>query len=193
VGLAAQAIGFPCVVKALHFALAHKTEAGAVVLGVPDAAAAEAAAGSIRDAVARHAPGIVVEEFLVERMVARPVAELIVGVQRDPGFGLSLVIGPGGVLVELLRSAVTLLLPARHAEVEAVLREGAMGRLLAGFRGGPPGDIAAAADAIMAVAAFAEANNDRLIELDVNPLMVLPEGAVAVDSLIRIVATTPNR
>jgi hypothetical protein len=99
---------------------------------------------------------------------------------------LALVIGAGGILVELLRSATTQLLPVRRGDVEAVLTSGTLGKLLGGFRGGSAGDIAAATDAIMAVADFAIANRDRLLELDVNPLMVLPSGAVAVDALIRM-------
>jgi acyl-CoA synthetase (NDP forming) len=186
IGAAAAALGFPVAVKALHPALAHKTEAGGVVLGVADAAAAEAAARRIRSSVAAYDRSIDITRFLVERMVAKPVAELIVGVQRDPAFGLALVIGAGGVLVELMRSATTLLLPVRRGEVEAVLRSGVIGRLLGGFRGGTSGDLAAATDAVMAIADFAAANADRLVELDVNPLIVMPEGAVAVDALIRL-------
>jgi len=76
----------------------------------------------------------------------------------------------------------------QRAEVEAVLRGGVLGKLLGGFRGAPAGDIPAAVDAVMAVAAFAEAHHDTLMELDVNPLLVLPQGhgAVAVDALIAL-------
>ncbi len=188
VGAAAEAVGFPLVVKALHPKLAHKTEAGGVALHIADAGAAEAAARRIRGSVALYDPSIAIDRFLVERMAGRAVAELIVGVKRDPQFGPCLVIGAGGVLVELLRSSVTMLLPVRRAEVEAVLCGGVLGRLLGGFRGAPAGDVAAAVDAVMAVAAFAEAHCDTLMELDVNPLLVLPEwqGALAVDALIAL-------
>jgi succinyl-CoA synthetase beta subunit len=188
VGAAAESVGFPVVVKALHPVLAHKTEAGGVVLNAGDAASAEAAARRIRDAVAAHDPSIVVEQFLVERMVTGAVAELIVGVKRDEQFGPCLVVGAGGVLVELLRSTATLLLPVRRAEVESALRAGVLGRLLAGFRGAPAGDAPAAVDAVMAVAAYAELHRDSLLELDVNPLLVLLKGrgAVAVDALLAL-------
>jgi acyl-CoA synthetase (NDP forming) len=186
----AAAVGFPVVVKALHRGLAHKTEAGGVALNIGDAASAEAAARRIRDHVAAHNPGIVVEQFLVERMVSGAVAELIVGIKRDAQFGPCLIIGAGGVLVELLRSTTTLLLPVKRGEVEAALHSGMLGRLLAGFRGAPAGDVAAAIDAIMAVAAYAEQHRDSLLELDVNPLIVLAEGkgAVAVDALVALAA-----
>jgi acetate---CoA ligase (ADP-forming) len=88
------------------------------------------------------------------------------------------------------KNIAPVLLPLRRKEVEATPRDGVIGRrLLGGFRGRVRGDIPAAANAIMAVAAFAQANQDRLVELDVNPLLVLPEGqgAIAVDALIRLV------
>src|SRR5690606_20804748 len=112
------------------------------------------------------------------------VAEVIVGVRRDPLFGLVLVIGAGGILVELLRDAQRLLLPASPAEIEAAIRRLKTFPLLDGFRGRPKGDLPALVAAIQAIARYAEA--ERLVELDVNPLMVLPvgQGAVAVDALI---------
>jgi acetate---CoA ligase (ADP-forming) len=120
------------------------------------------------------------------------VAELIVGVKRDPVFGLALVVGSGGVLVELMRDSATLLLPTDRPTVERTLASLKGAPLLAGFRGRPKGDRDAVVDAVMAVAEFAQANRERLAELDINPLLVLPEGqgvnggAVAVDALIRM-------
>jgi len=136
--------------------------------------------------VARYKPGLVAEQFLIERQVGSPVAELIVGVRRDDQFGPVLVVGAGGVLVEMVEDAATLLLPTSRTAVERAIRGLRVARLLAGYRGKPAGDMAAAVDAVMAVAAFAEAHRDRLVELDVNPLLVLPEGqgALAVDALV---------
>ena len=125
-------------------------------------------------------------------MVPGAVAELIVGVKRDPSLGLALVLGSGGVLVELLRDSATLLLPTDRRSVEQALATLKGAPLLAGFRGRPKGDVEALVDAVMTVAEFAEAHRESLIELDVNPLLVLPEGegpnggAVAVDALIRM-------
>jgi acyl-CoA synthetase (NDP forming) len=187
---AAREIGFPVVVKALGPGLAHKTEAGAVALGL---ASEDAVAGAVAEISANlERRGATAEAFLVERMVDAPVAELIVGVTRDPVFGPALVLGSGGVLVELLRDSATLLLPTdRRAVADAIA--GLKGApLLAGFRGRPKGDMEAVVDAVMAVAAFAMAHRASLAELDVNPLLVMPEGhggpagAVAVDALIRI-------
>jgi acyl-CoA synthetase (NDP forming) len=184
VGEAARALGFPVVVKAASAEIPHKTEAGAVALGIADADGAVRAAAQIRENVQSRS-NLAVSRFLVERMAPKPVAELIVGITRDPQFGLSLVVGAGGVLVELVRASVSLLLPTTRAEVMEALARGPVGRLLAGYRGGPKGDVAAAADAILSVARFAQANAHRLVELDVNPLFVLPQGVVAVDALVR--------
>jgi acyl-CoA synthetase (NDP forming) len=188
-GAAAAALGFPVVAKVARPAIAHKTEASAVALGLGDAAAVEAAVA--RMAAALAAGGRPLEAVLVERQVAGAVAELIVGVKRDPPFGPALVIGAGGVLVEMVKDSTALLLPTSLAAIEAALGRLRVARLLRGYRGRPAGDVAAAVRAIAAVAETAIALGDRLVELDVNPLLVLPDGqgAVAVDALI--VTTEP--
>jgi acyl-CoA synthetase (NDP forming) len=111
-----------------------------------------------------------------------------VGVVRDDRLGLAMVIGGGGVLVELMKDTQRLLLPATREAIEDALARLAAGKLIAGYRGRPPGDMDAAVEAIAAIAAFAHAHRDRLAELDVNPLLVRPKGrgAVAVDALIRM-------
>jgi hypothetical protein len=161
-----------------------------VALGLDSEAAVAVAVAEISANLARSNDGA--DGFLVERMVPGAVAELIVGVKRDPAFGLALVLGSGGVLVELLRDSATLLLPTDRRSVERALSTLKGAPLLHGFRGRPRGDVEALVDAVMAVADFAEAHRESLIELDVNPLLVLPEGqcphggAVAVDALIRM-------
>lgn len=171
---AAAELGFPVVVKASG--IAHKSEAGAVRVDLPDT-------GSVRDAVASMAG--LADEFLVERMVQQAVVELIVGVRRDARFGLALTLGSGGVLVELLRDSVTVLLPAGRAEIEGALRSLRIWPLLEGFRGRPAGDVPAVVNAISAIAEHAR--RDHVVELDVNPLLVLPRGhgVVAADVLLR--------
>ena len=89
-------------------------------------------------------------------------------------------------LVELVEDTRTLLLPADREAIAAAIGSLKAAQLIAGFRGRPAGDVDAAIDAVLAVAAFAEAHRDRLVELDVNPLVVTPRGAVAVDALIRM-------
>jgi len=187
---AAAALGPPVVLKALGADLEHKTELGAVALGLQSAEDAARAADGIAGRL--RTTGRTAERWLVERMVPDAVAELIVGVVRDPAAGLVLVLGSGGVLAELVRDTRTLLLPAMADEIRAALCSLAAGRVIAGYRSAG-GDLEAAVAACTAVARFAEANAGRIAELDVNPLLVRPpgKGAVAADALVRI-ATAPG-
>lgn len=175
----ANALGYPVVLKAVSDQLAHKTEAGAVHLNLKNEA-------QLRVALEKMAG--LSELFLVEQMAKGVVAEVIVGVQRDPQFGLSLTVGAGGVLVEILQDAVTLLFPVQRNNVRDALMALKMWPLLVGFRGRPAGDVEALIDAVMAVANFAEHHAHQLLELDVNPVLVMAQGqgVLAVDALIRI-------
>ena len=127
------------------------------------------------------------EAILVEPMIDDGVAELILGVIRDPQLGPCLVVGSGGTMVELLADRTLLLLPTTPAEIRAALRELKGAALLQGFRGRPAGDIDAVVAAALAVARFAAEHADRLAELDINPLIVRPAGlgVVAADVLVR--------
>ena len=175
----ANTLGYPVVLKAVSDQLAHKTEAGAVHLNLQNEE-------QLRAALEKMAK--LSERFLVEQMAKGVVAEVIVGVQRDPQFGLSLTVGAGGVLVEILQDAVTLLFPVQRNNVRDALIALKMWPLLVGFRGRPPGDVEALIDAVMAVANFAERHAHQLLELDVNPVLVMAQGhgVLAVDALIRI-------
>lgn len=187
VAAAACRIGFPVVLKAVGATLAHKTEAGAVRLGLGDREAVIRAAAEIRE-IAGQAEGSVPDQYLVEEMIPDAIAELMLGIVRHEGFGLALVIASGGTQVELLRDSVTLLLPTSRVLVSRALARLRSFPLLEGFRGGPPGDIDAVVEAALALAAFAQAERDYIIELEVNPLMVRPKGlgVVAVDALVRL-------
>jgi acetate---CoA ligase (ADP-forming) len=134
--------------------------------------------------VTSHSPSVRLEKYLMEPMQAPPLAELIVGIKRDPLFGLVLVIGAGGIFVELLKDATPLLLPVSRNDVEAALRGLKTFALLNGFRGRPAANLDPVIDAVMAIAAYAHENLDTLSELDVNPLMVSENSSVAVDALI---------
>jgi acetate---CoA ligase (ADP-forming) len=172
----ARQIGFPVTIKTSSSAIAHKTEAGGVALNNKTVEETEAAARKM----AKLAPDV-----LVERMVTGAVAELIIGLKNDPQFGPALVIGAGGVLTELLKDSVTLLLPTSREEITRALKSLKVWKLVEGFRG-KSGDQKAVIDAVLAVASFANAHSAHIEELDVNPLLVLPKGAIAVDALIRM-------
>lgn len=182
---AAAALGFPVALKAVGAGLAHKTELGAVALGLATRDQVIRAARAIERRLQRH--GRRAESWRVERMITDAVAELIVGVTRDPAAGLVLVLGSGGILAELLHDRRTLLLPTTDDEIRRALQSLPVGRLLAGYRGSTGGDVDAAVAACALVGRFATANAPRLLELDVNPLLVRPpgRGVVAADAFIR--------
>jgi acyl-CoA synthetase (NDP forming) len=172
----AETVGFPVALKGLG--VAHKTEAGAVRLNLTGRGEVLAAA----EAMASVASG-----YLVEKMIARPVAEMIIGAMRDPVAGPVLTIGAGGILVELLDDSAVVTLPATEKMIKAAIDDLKIRKLLDGYRGGPKGDVAALTRTVAAAASYVVANASKLEELDINPIMVLPDGhgVVAADALIR--------
>ncbi|UTW12336.1 acetate--CoA ligase family protein [Marinobacterium rhizophilum] len=177
-GIAAKSLSFPVVVKALG--VAHKTDVGAVKLNLKSAHDVDKAVTSMAH---------LSNSFLIEKMVEDVVAEIIVGVVRDEQFGPYLVVGAGGVLVELMRDSRSLLLPVTRVEVIHALQELRSAPLFSGFRGRAEADLDAAADAILSVADFVRENFDTIGELDINPLLVRAKGkgTVAADALISII------
>ncbi len=184
---AAAAVGFPVALKMLSDRLPHKTEAGAVRLGLCDGDIAPAIE-RMRANVAAHDPLAVRDRFLVERMVGPPIAELMVGIRRDGQFGFAMTLASGGILVELVADSVTILLPAPRAELEAALNRLRLSRLIGGYRGKPKADRAAILDALERLSACVIAKRDTIAELEINPLFLLPDGVSAVDALIRVTA-----
>ncbi|MGI5459742.1 acetate--CoA ligase family protein [Streptomyces sp. CA-249302] len=170
---AAHRVGHPLALKAMG--LAHKTEAGGVALHLADGAALRAAFRRMRVATGA-------ERYAVEAMATPPYAhELIVGVRRDPAFGPVALVGIGGVTAELLADTALALAPLTHARARALLLELRHAPLLTGWRGAPPVHLDAAAAALCAVARAA-AEHPELAELEVNPLLVHPGGALALDA-----------
>lgn len=182
----AKALGYPLVLKAVSAQLPHKTEAGAVALNLKDDAALSAALEKMRTSIAAYAPGVAFDQLLLEPMAKPPLAELIVGIKRENDFGLALVIGAGGILVELLKDSRSLLLPTTDGAIHQALLSLRSAALLQGFRGREAADLDALVAAIRAVADYACENVAQLLELDVNPLLVGADGTTAVDALIRL-------
>ncbi|MEQ8601903.1 MAG: acetate--CoA ligase family protein [Marivibrio sp.] len=174
---AAEALGYPVVLKAVSATLLHKSEAGGVALNLTDADAVAAAAARMAG---------VGERFLVERMIDGAAAEMILGLVPDAQAGWMLMIGSGGVTAELLGDRALIPLPARVEDVERALDRLALAPLLAGYRGRPAADRAAVVQAALALARFGEAEGGRLIDCEINPLIVREagRGAVAADALI---------
>lgn len=169
----AAGLGFPVVLKGEG--VAHKTEAGAVVLNLADEGAVEAAASRMQAA-----------SFLVEEMVTGTVVELLVGVVRDPAHGFVLTLGAGGTLTEILRDTVSMLVPSTRDDIRGALKKLKISPLLAGYRGAAAANLEAVLDAVMAVQSFVEAEAARLEEIEINPLICTPSEAVAADALITI-------
>lgn len=183
---AAEAYPGPLALKAVSSDLPHKTETGGVALALSGADAVVAAAEQMRRRIASHRPGFTIDRFLLEPMVENAIAEMLVGIKIDPHFGPVLVIGAGGVFVELLCDVRQLLLPADRSEIESAIRSLKTFPLLDGYRGRPKADLHALIAAIEAIAGYAAAHLTSVAEIDVNPIMVLPagQGVVAVDALI---------
>ncbi|MBW4707057.1 acetate--CoA ligase family protein [Roseobacter sp. YSTF-M11] len=156
--------------------LAHKSEADAVHLNLSHTDLAQAA------------QRIDAKSFLVEEMVQSAVAELLLGVARDPAHGFVLTLGTGGVLTELWQDSTSLLLPVTGADVRAALTRLKTYPLLTGYRGKPAASIDAIVEATMALQACVIAHHDRIAEAEINPLMCTPTGAIAADALILIAA-----
>ncbi|WP_166359576.1 acetate--CoA ligase family protein [Pseudomonas akapageensis] len=183
---AATQLGYPLVLKAVSAQLPHKTEAGAVALNLADETALKSALVVMEQRIAAYAPGVPFDQILLERMATPPLAELIVGIKRETNFGLALVIGTGGIMVELLKDSRSLLLPTTDGAIRAALLGLRSAPLLQGFRGRQAADLDALVAAIRAVADYACENAGLLLELDVNPLLAGAQGSVAVDALIRL-------
>jgi acyl-CoA synthetase (NDP forming) len=151
---------------------AHKTEQGGVILDLGDEEAVQAAAERLGGPV------------LVQRFV-RGGTELLAGALQDPVFGPLVAFGPGGVLAELIGEARFRLAPLTDLEAEELVHAGKAGQLVAGFRGAPPADEAALVDLVLRLSLLAD-DLPEVAELDLNPVLALPDGCFAVDSRVRI-------
>ncbi len=177
---AAEALGPRVVLKLVAPALVHKSDVGGVLLDVEGAAAARTG----HELLMRRArqAGLAEARVLVTGMVSEGV-EAIIGAVRDPQFGPVVMVGLGGVLVEVLDDVAFRVAPVVGAEAQAMLGELRGARLLHGVRGRPPADLPAAADLIVRVSELA-ADLPALIELDLNPVFLLPEGTAVADARI---------
>ena len=173
---ALPALRYPVALKAVSASIAHKTEAGAVALNVPDAAALRAACAEMTARLGGQIDG-----FIAQPMV-KGLAEAILGYRRDALVGPVVVLGAGGVLAEIYRDVVLRLAPVDLATAQAMIAEVKGLAPVRGYRGLPRGDLAALAQAIVAVSRLAAL--PEVTEAEINPLMVLADGVVMADALI---------
>jgi acetate---CoA ligase (ADP-forming) len=171
---AAAAIGFPVALKIASAQISHKTEAGGVRLNLKSAQEVEHEAKALAAGLNKIAPGARLDGFLLQEMVEG--IEVIVGAHRDPLFGPIILVGAGGILVELVKDVACRLLPVGPQEARRMIGELKAARLLAGFRGRPAADIDALVTAICGLSDFYLDHRHLLSGLEANPLMVLPKG-----------------
>jgi len=183
---AALKIGYPVVMKGQSQDVPHKTEAGLVHLNIKDEAQLRSTFDALRKNLHAHDPDATLEGVLIQEMIAPEAVEIILGISHDLAFGPVVVLGLGGIFVELLQDSVLKLPPLNHDEAFEMIQSLKGRRLLEGFRGKPRADIDALADTIVQVARMAVDLKGVLTVLDLNPLMVLPEeqGVVAADVLM---------
>ena len=175
---AAGELGFPAVVKTA-VAGAHKTETGGVALDLRDAAA-------VREAVERIGTPVIVQPLV------RGGAELLVGAMQDPVFGPLVALGPGGTMAELIGDATFRLTPLTDADARDLVHGGKAGRLVTGFRGAPPADADALEQLLLRISLLIE-EHPAVAELDLNPVLALAHGCVAVDARVRVGAPSVQR
>ena len=175
--MAAEKIHYPITLKVSDVELAHKTELGAVMLNINDPLALKKACQDLFK---------IGSSLLIEKMVQDSVAELIVGVGLDPIFGKYIIIGSGGILVELFQESIPLLFPVNREDVSLALSKLKVFPLINGYRGNPEGDVEMIIDCVMATVKLVSEND--IDELDINPLLVLKRGSgvIAVDTLIKL-------
>jgi acetyl coenzyme A synthetase (ADP forming)-like protein len=183
---AATALGGPLAVKLASRTVLHKTEVGGVVLGVEGPDAAEAAFERIRTGLASVGSAGAMDGVLLQQLAA-PGIECLLGLADDPAFGPLLAFGLGGTLAELTRDVTFRVCPVTDVDADEMLAAGRARKLLAGYRGAPPGDVAALHETILRVAQVVE-DVPHVAELELNPIVALPpgQGAFALDVRVRV-------
>ena len=175
---------FPVVAKVLSADVAHKTDAGGVVLGVKDANDLSNAARSILSRVSTRHPDAKIDGILVQQMERGGLAEVILGFRRDPEVGPIVVLGVGGILAEVYKDAAIRLAPTTPEEAHSMIEEVRGLAVIRGYRGLPSGDCDALAQAVVSMSQLAAV--DAIADAEINPLFVKAEGegVVAVDGLV---------
>lgn len=188
---AAERIGFPVVLKILSPDILHKSEIGGVLLDIADGAAVREGYATLIARAKQHAPSARIEGVLVAKQLKGAV-EIALGIVRDPVFGPVAMVGLGGIFIEILKDVCLRRCPFDVAEAERMIRSLKGFPLLDGARGRPKADIAALAKALSALSAFGVAAGPRLASIDVNPVLVLPEGqgCYAADAVIELDAAS---
>ncbi|WP_337401464.1 acetate--CoA ligase family protein, partial [Anaerotignum faecicola] len=171
----AEKIGYPLVMKVESNDILHKSDVGGVMLNIKSLEQAEEAYDKILANAVQHAPNAKINGILMQKML-KAGTEMIIGLNSDPQFGPMLLVGMGGVFVEVFKDAALYPVPLNHDEALHMLQSLKSFKLLNGYRGNPPADIEALTDMMVKISDFAYRKKDTLKELDMNPLFVYPKG-----------------
>jgi acyl-CoA synthetase (NDP forming) len=180
----AEAMGFPVVLKIVSQDIAHKSDVGGVRVGLEDAAAVREAFEEIVANAKAAVPGAAISGVAVQRM-ASAGTEVIVGMTTDPQFGPVVMFGLGGIMVEILKDVSFRVVPLAERDARQMIDEIRGRAILDGVRGQPAADKGALTQALLGLSAFVEQHPD-VREVDLNPMLVYPDGAIAVDARIVI-------
>ena len=180
---AARQIGYPVALKIVSPQIRHKTEIGGVKLNLGSDREVRAAFRELVFAAKKQSPGAEIRGVLVQEMVGQGI-EVIIGATKDPVFGQVMMFGLGGIFVEALKDVSFRIAPLTRTDAEEMVREIRGNAVLQGMRGQPPADLDALVDTILKVSRLLTDHGDVIRELDINPLLVSPRGAVVVDALM---------
>ena len=181
---AAIKLGFPLVLKVNSSQIAHKTELGGICLGLMTSTEVDQAIELMSKDISSVDSSLTVDSYILEKMLDKPVVELMVSIRHDSQFGLIMTLSSGGVLIELLADAVTLILPASNDEILAGIEKLKIATMLQGFRGSEPVNKNRLVATIGKLAGHVQQNADRIAELEINPLFVYPDQVTIVDVLM---------
>jgi acyl-CoA synthetase (NDP forming) len=182
---AAERVGFPVALKVGSAQIVHKTEIGGVRLGLASPEAVQRAFTELLDRLGDAMGGAIVQPMV------EPGVETIVGVTRDPSFGSLVLFGMGGVQAELMRDTALRIVPLTDHDAHDLVRSLRGSPLLFGYRGSPQVDVAALEDLLLRIGLLAE-HVPEIAELDCNPVIVSPDGAMVVDVKVRLAPTDPT-
>lgn len=185
---AAEKLGYPVVMKVMSPQILHKTEAKVIAIGLAAPEEIRAQYPLLMQNAKAFAPAAQIDGMLIQEMAGKPVAEVILGITQDPQFGPAVVFGSGGILVEVMKDSAIGIPPLTREAALSMIRSTKGCKLLTGFRGRPKADIGALADALVQVSLLAAEGADKIAALDINPLLIYPEGqgVLAVDALLEL-------
>ena len=179
---AADEMGYPVVLKVVSGDIAHKSDVGGVELGLDSPKAVRAAFKRIKTSVKEQAPKAKVDGVAVQQM-AKPGTEVIIGMTTDPQFGPVMMFGLGGIMVEVLKDVAFRIVPLEPRDAKQLIREIRGFPVLEGVRGRPPADLAALEGIVLRLSEFVQ-HHPEIAEIDLNPVLAYPDGALAVDARV---------